>query len=657
MHRIQFVIILLFTFQSAVNAQLESNIWYFGANAGITFSTNPPSALTNGALYTGEGCATICSSSGNLQFYTDGVTVYNKNHLLMDNGSGLHGNTSSTQSAIIVPKPGSNTIYYIFTTDVQNLNNYGLQYSTVDMSMNSGLGKVISKNSLLIQPTSEKITVVKHSNNSSYWLITHGVLNNNFYSFLINSSGITTTPVVSSVGSYQGPGLKLIGYLKASFNHHKLASVKNDGGEAELFDFDNTTGIVSNPVLIGNNEEFYGVEFSPDNSKLYVSVFSPPIIYQFDLLAANIAASKNIVSYGQFAAGALQIGLDQKIYFADANNDSLGVINNPNAISCNFVPNAITLAGRNCKIGLPNIIPSLFIPDFPPTAVFKVSDSIVCQGEKVIFTNNSPSPYTSHKWVMNGMVFDTSLNTSYTFQTPGNFIISLIVFNNANSDTSSITIKVNAVMQTTLHPEICQGETFTTGNHIYSLTGNYMDTLFTYTGCDSIVSTNLTVFPFPFFDLGNDSIICQGEEIILKPSVANAGYLWQDGSQNPVYVVSQQGLYWVKASIGNCSITDSIYIDMDESCNTLYIPNAFVPDGVNKIFKPKGNFSSAIEYYFAVFNRWGQLLFETKDFEQGWDGIYDGEAVQSGVYVYYIRFQYGGQLKSFEKTGRLVLVK
>jgi len=657
MHRIVFLSILFFTFQSAVNAQLESNIWYFGANAGITFSTNPPSALTNGALFTMEGSASICNSSGNLLFYTDGVTVYNKVHLIMDNGSGLHGNISTTQSAIIVPKPGSNTIYYIFTADVQNLNSYGLQYSTVDMSMNSGLGKVISKNTLLIQPTSEKITVVKHSNNSSYWLVTHGALNNSFYSFLINSAGITTTPVISTVGSYQGAGLKLIGYLKASFNHQKLASAKNDGGEVEIFDFDNSSGIISNPVLIGNNEEFYGLEFSADNSKLYVTVFSPPIIYQFDLLAANIAASKNIVSYGQIAAGALQIGLDQKIYFADMTNDSLGVINNPNATNCNFVPNAIYLGGKSCKDGLPNFIPSLIIPNFPPTAVFKVSDSIVCQGEKVIFTNNSPSPYTSQKWVINGMAFDTSLNTSYTFQTPGNFIISLIVFNNAKSDTSSITIKVNEVKQTSIYPEICQGETFTTGNHIYSIAGNYKDTLLTYTGCDSIVNTNLTVTPFPVFDLGNDSSICRGEVIVLNPSLVNAGCLWQDGSQNPVYIVSQQGLYWVKASLGNCSITDSIYIGIDESCNTLFIPNAFVPDGINKIFKPLGSFSSATDYYFAIFNRWGQLLFETKNYEQGWDGIYEGKPVQSGVFVFYIKVQYGGQLKSFERTGRLVLVE
>jgi gliding motility-associated-like protein len=175
-------------------------------------------------------------------------------------------------------------------------------------------------------------------------------------------------------------------------------------------------------------------------------------------------------------------------------------------------------------------------------------------------------------------------------------------------------------------------------------------------GCDSIVLTNLVVKPFPVVNLSNDTTICESTNISLNATYLNATYQWQDNSTNPVYNVTKGGLYWVKATIGGCSITDSIFIGIDDSCNTLYVPNAFVPDGTNKIFKPKGDFSSGTDYYFAIYNRWGQILFETKDYEIGWNGIYKGEAVQSGIYVYYIRFQFGGQLKSFEKTGRVTLI-
>jgi hypothetical protein len=89
-----------------VLAQNESQKWYFGSNAGLDFSTNPPTPLTNGMLNTIEGCATICDALGNLLFYTDGSTVYDQTHAVMANGTGLSGNSSSTQSAIIVKKPG-----------------------------------------------------------------------------------------------------------------------------------------------------------------------------------------------------------------------------------------------------------------------------------------------------------------------------------------------------------------------------------------------------------------------------------------------------------------------------------------------------------------------------------------------------------------------
>ena len=76
-----------------------------------------------GQLTTNEGCATISSSTGDLLFYTDGITIWNKNHIIMSNGTGLMGDPSSTQSATIVPLPGSSTLYYVFTLDAYGHSN------------------------------------------------------------------------------------------------------------------------------------------------------------------------------------------------------------------------------------------------------------------------------------------------------------------------------------------------------------------------------------------------------------------------------------------------------------------------------------------------------------------------------------------------------
>src|SRR5690348_6358610 len=90
-----------------VAGQKESNIWYFGDRAGLSFNTATPTVLTNSAMNTDEGCATVCDASGNLLFYTDGRTVYTKNHGTMNNGTGLLGALSTSQSATIVPSPGN----------------------------------------------------------------------------------------------------------------------------------------------------------------------------------------------------------------------------------------------------------------------------------------------------------------------------------------------------------------------------------------------------------------------------------------------------------------------------------------------------------------------------------------------------------------------
>ncbi|MFZ4400301.1 MAG: gliding motility-associated C-terminal domain-containing protein [Bacteroidales bacterium] len=659
--RILLFSIILFNTFIAAHAQLESNIWYFGIRAGISFSNLPPTALINGQMSTYEGCATICDANGNLQFYTDGSTVWNKTHQIMDNGTALNGSSASSQSSIILPKPSSTSIYYVFTVDAQE-NNFGangLEYSVVDISMNGGLGKVITKNILLINPTPEKLTVAKHINNIDYWVITHGIESNNFYSFLVSPSGINITPVISSVGSYQTDSIDLMGYLKVSNNSKKLASAKYLSGELAIFDFNNSNGTVSNALQIGINEKFYGIEFSPDNKKLYTSIYNTSSIYRYDLLASNIANSKTIIyNKPSCCGGALQIGLDKKIYFTKYGSDSLSVINNPDDLNCNFIKNAIYLNGKKCQFGLPNIISSLIIKNcIPPVASFEVTDSSICQNSKVNFTNTTIIPFTSQKWLINGQYFSSAFDTNYVFNNAGIFTVSLIAFNDSCGDTANLKINVHPNKQTTINPAICQGEKYAVGIHDYSIAGTYLDTLLSLSGCDSIVTTHLSFKPSPVINLGNDTILCLGNKFMLNASTNNTTYLWQDGTTNPTYQVEKEGLYRVIITQEGCSNSDSINIIFDENCNTIFIPNAFLPRGITKTFKPIGSFSAETELYFAIYNKWGQLLFETNDYNIGWDGKYQNDVVQSGVYLYYLKIKYGEQIKEIEKTGTFTLIE
>ena len=96
-------------------SQNQANIWYFGYNAGVDFNTSTPTPLLDSQIYTEEGCASIADANGDLLFYTDGTTVYNRIHKPLLNGTDLNGDISSTNSALIVQKHGDSNRYYLYS--------------------------------------------------------------------------------------------------------------------------------------------------------------------------------------------------------------------------------------------------------------------------------------------------------------------------------------------------------------------------------------------------------------------------------------------------------------------------------------------------------------------------------------------------------------
>ncbi len=371
-----------------VIAQKQGNIWYFGNHTGLNFNGGIPVPLTNGATYNAggscpsEGTATLCDSTGSLLFYTNGQQVWNRNHQIMSNGNDLRGNLSSTQTSLIIPQPGSSRYFYIFTVDdfCNDTLKYGFRYSIVDICSNNGLGDIISekKNIKLLDTVCEKLTALRHANGTDYWVIVHKYYSNAFYSYHLSAAGIIDT-VISQIGS-RHPNISgnqdtwdAIGQMKASPNGNKIAIVNGNAGAhaiAEYFNFDNSTGIISNWINLQtnldytSNHQYYGVSFSPDNSKLYITCWlNNNGVYQFDLNAGNgnsdsIIASKTKIS-DQFWHWALQLGPDGKIYVLGTGS-YMGVINFPNNVgaNCNFQDSAIYFNSYLVGMGLPNYVDS-----------------------------------------------------------------------------------------------------------------------------------------------------------------------------------------------------------------------------------------------------------------------------------------------------------
>ena len=289
-----FICIILFAFSVELLAQSfnfskAGNIWYFGQGAGLDFNSGTPVPLTDGQLNTFEGCASISDYNGDILFYTDGSVVYNKNHTVMPNGSGLWGHNSSAQSAIIVRKPGSSTIYYIFTVDGFTGWDQGLNYSEVDMSLDGGLGDITSnKNISLIQFAGEKVTAIRHDNGSDFWIVARPDYSTTFESFLLSSNGVDNTPVISNALSYKGA---TSGHLRASQDGSKIAVCYAWAWQQlEIYDFDNQTGILSNPVASNDSHKFYGIEFSPDGNLLYATDWDTKTVMQYDLNSSPLNA-------------------------------------------------------------------------------------------------------------------------------------------------------------------------------------------------------------------------------------------------------------------------------------------------------------------------------------------------------------------------------
>jgi len=381
----------LITFSQPGNTKRTYH-WYFGDYAGLDFSSGQPVEDTLGAMHSYSGCSAISDTAGNLQMYTDGVlNVWNKSHQVMENGDNFNVASypgSPWQSSVIVPQPGSDNIYYIFYIQGEwgKSGLGGFYYAIVDMSYNGGDGKVITKGNLLFNTHSEAIGAVHHRNGKDVWIMGHEYGTDNFYAYLLTKYGIADT-VITTIGNFAETPVGAYG-LRFSPNGRKMATSAYWDNYSNptyldtlhLFDFNNQTGFLSNPILLPDSGAL-STAFSPDNTKLYVFSINTnnlgngiapfAFLLQYDISSNNqfnIISSKNIVLYVDSSVVAefsdMQIGFDNKIYASRTYNDTLGIISNPNAygLACGVDDAAIPLS-RTCYTTLPNFISSYFNSD------------------------------------------------------------------------------------------------------------------------------------------------------------------------------------------------------------------------------------------------------------------------------------------------------
>lgn len=551
--------------------------WYFGDSAGISFANVPPIPLSNGSMGLGsltyEGCATISDTNGSLLFYTNGRTVWNKNHQVMVNGNPIFGHQSSTQSSIILPQPGNDSLYYLFTTDALG-GNFGLRYSVININRQGGLGEVVQKNTLLITPVCEKLTATYHANGKDYWILAHGFYNNLFYAYRLTAQGIRLCPVVSAIGSvhYTNSTTDAQGAMKLNKQGNRLAVTVYDQYKpyVELFDFNAEAGLLTNFIQISNVIGSYGIEFSPASRYIYITN-RLNFIYQYDIsLPTGIAITNSQVqlySQGQTLWSyhcSLQLGPDNRIYIALVDSNFLSVIEHPDSagLACGFQLNGFQLAsGKTSQYGLPNFVTSYFNRD----SSIDFSYRFLCPSPQAILASKfAVSPqWTIRKqnsaanWSYNGNTI------THTFDT-GTFEVKL----KSGTDSISKTITVSPTDQLIIPTDTlkCQVDSIvlTPQNaHWYSCiawndtlsvtaiaakkTGMYKVTAWTTHGCKLSDTIGVRLYktpPDPLVKPMADTLyFCKEKSVVLSPD-SGSSFVWNDGLTLAQRTVDTTGLFY-----------------------------------------------------------------------------------------------------------------
>ena len=495
-----------------------SNPANFFGGSHISFSEGNPS-ITYFPLAGNVQLEVPCSISdkdGHLQFYTSGCTIRNAGHQVMENGDNINegvyhnyscGNTTGDgymnhNGMTSIPVPGHEGQYYIFHIRFRNIDLLtetanDFLYTRVDMNENNGLGKVVEKNQILqwMDTLAPTVSAVRHGNGRDWWIMTENAFKSEFYRYLVDPSGIHG-PYKQTVANGWIDGHYLVLQNHYSNDGTKVVQASGDAPAAfVLYDFDRCSGEISNPLRINIPEDTvtYPVWFcfSPNSRYLYATNGALKL-YQFDLQAADIEASKQLVGeFDDFRSPHglptnfyhLALGPDQRIYMGSPNTvNFLHTINKPDlpGLACDFRQHNVVLITNNI-FHLPNNpnfrlyqqegsgCDSLAI-EIPLVAQWRDEQDSLLGKFTVGFTEYSYHQPVSWFWDFGDGTMDTVQNPVHTYPAHGDYTVCLVACNALGvCDTLCRTVTVLEKLTNTLPELVQQGDILVYPNPAHDL--------------------------------------------------------------------------------------------------------------------------------------------------------------------------------------------
>jgi gliding motility-associated-like protein len=296
---------------------------------------------------------------------------------------------------------------------------------------------------------------------------------------------------------------------------------------------------------------------------------------------------------------------------------------------------------------------SIEVAEVPLPTADLGQDTSVCDNEEYIISVDNPSGFDI-SWQ------DGSMGNSIIVDAPGQYIVTIDDNGCANKDSIEIAFKEAPDVDLGIDVAICEGEVFDlavpdpllqfvwedgssdnirgiTTSGIYSLEVEEND-------CTSRDSIEVLVNLNPTVDLGRDTIVCDDVPFTLRPISDVSQFIWGDSSTASTFLVATPGEIKVTVIDGACMGSDSINVGFKECINfAAYIPNAFSPneDGYNDVFEVFFSKGLIVESFnMSIYDRWGNEVFKSDTYGEFWDGRYQANFLDRGVYTYFINVSY-----------------
>ncbi len=289
-------------------------------------------------------------------------------------------------------------------------------------------------------------------------------------------------------------------------------------------------------------------------------------------------------------------------------------------------------------------------------------DTTVCSGQNV--TLNANNTGANFLWSTGATTQSISVNTTGTYWVVASVGIC--------SQTDTIVVTVTPLPVVSINDStVCQGDNVlldagNSGSTYQWSTGATTQTIninsagqfwviVTSSGCTS--SDTMTLSLSSVVNLGPDIDLCELTVTTLDAGNAGATYQWSTGETTQTIQVAETGNYWVIVSAGSCTILDTIVFTGGFGGGTVYFPNSFTPNGdpLNETFGGVGE--DLISYYLRIFNRWGELIFESDNLLNKWDGKQNGDVVQEDVYVWICNFETRCTNGKIKKIGHVSVIR